>query len=212
MFFWLTYPNLFGIGLFFCLTYPNFFGRSRFETNDRKCTKIIFYRLLPTYLGYVCSGLLHIPKHLGYVTLHLGEVRFKFTCLSQTVLTYPNFYDMSQLQPECPRSPWLFIFSKGQSVPVSHTSPNFFCNFCLYLTSPNFFGRSHFTFTHLSQLFWDKYVCFLTSPNFFGICQAKVGICHNKLGEVIFFSMTESALKFFLHTYPNFFGISMFVF
>jgi hypothetical protein len=52
----------------------------------------------------------------------------------------------------------------------------------------------------------------LTSPNFFGRCQEKVGRCHNKLGEVIFFPMTESALKCFLHTSPNFFGRSMFIF
>ena len=154
------------------------------------------------------------PKIFGRCLTTFGRSTLQVYMLLPNFFDFsvPNFYDISLLQPESPRSPSIFFFSKGQSVPVSHTSPNFSGNFCLYLTSPNFFGRSHFTFTHLSQLFWDKYVCFLTSPNFFGICQAKVGICHNKLGEVIFFSMTESALKNFLHNYPNFFGISMFVF
>jgi hypothetical protein len=61
------------------------------------------------------------------------------------------------------------------------------------------------SFFDFSQFYWEKYVRFLTSPNFFGRCQAKVGRCHNKLGEVIFFPMTESALKVFIHTSPNLF-------
>ena len=142
----------------------------------------------------------------------LGEVRIKFTCFSQTFWTSPNFFDIFQLQPKSPRSPSIFFFTKGQFLPVSHTSPNFSVVSCLFLTSPNCFGRSHFTFTDFSQLYWEKYVCFLTSPNFFGRCHEKVGRSHNKLGEVIFFPMTESALQFFLHTSPNFFGRSMFVF
>ena len=51
-------------------------------------------------------------------------------------------------------------------------------------------------FLDFSQLFWEKYVFFFTSPNFFGRCLEKDGRCHNKLGDVIFFSMTESALTF----------------
>ena len=99
-------------------------------------------------------------------------------------MTSPNFFDIFQLQPKSPRSPSIFFFTKGQFIPVSHTSPNFSVVSCLFLTSPNFFGR----------------------------CHEKVGRSHNLLGEVIIFSMTESALTFFWHTSPNFFGRSMFVF
>ena len=75
-------------------------------------------------------------------------------------------------------------------------------------------------YTYFSQFIWEKYVFILTSPNFFGRCQEKVGRSHMNLGEVLFFSMTESALNFiltyfsqlywekhvFVLTSPNIFG------
>ena len=67
-------------------------------------------------------------------------------------------------------------------------------------------------YTYFSQFIWEKYVFILTSPNFFGRCQEKVGRSHMNLGEVLFFSMTESALKFLKHASPNFIGRSMLCF
>jgi hypothetical protein len=55
-------------------------------------------------------------------------------------------------------------------------------------------------------------VCVLTSPNFFGRSHEKFGRSHKKLGEVIFLSMTESALKFLKHASPNYFGRSVLCF
>jgi hypothetical protein len=62
-----------------------------------------------------------------------------------------------------------------------------------------------YIFTYFSQLFWEKYVFILTSPNFFGRCQEKFGRSHIKLGEVIFLSMTESALNFILTYFSQLF-------
>ncbi len=105
------------------------------------------------------------------------------------------------------------------------------------MTSPNFFGRCHknvgrchnrlgevinlsmtesalkFTFHVFSQLIWEKSFCFLTSPNFFGRCHENVGRCHNRLGEVINFSMTESALNInFFRLLPTFLGEVIYLF
>ena len=55
--------------------------------------------------------------------------------------------------------------------------------------------QKNFT-TYFSQVYWYKSVWYLTYPNFFGICQEIVGICHKKLGEVIFIPMPESTQKF----------------
>ncbi len=57
-----------------------------------------------------------------------------------------------------------------------------------------------------SQNSWEQSDVNTTAPNFFGsssinfgICHPKVGRCHCMLGEVIYFAMTESALR--IHFY-----------
>jgi hypothetical protein len=68
--------------------------------------------------------------------------------------------------------------------------------------------------SYCSQKVWEQSDFNTTAPNLFGssrinfgMCHAKVGSCQYMLGEVMYFAMTESALKInFYLPLPNYLG------